>query len=81
MAVDGSGNLFITDGGFDRLYRATPDGRIDRIGGSGLHGADGDSGPAWNGSFNVPWGIAADQNGNVYVADQQSNRIRILTPR
>ena len=81
VAVDGSGTLYIADGGSDRIYRATPDGGLRLIGGSGRHGFDGDGGPAWNGSVNFPWGIAADRSGRVYFVDSQNNRVRVLTPR
>jgi hypothetical protein len=39
--------------------------------------ADGISADA---SFNNPWGVAADNSGNVYVADTDNHRIRKITP-
>src|SRR2546423_1786713 len=30
--------------------------------------------------FNIPWGIAADTTGNLYVADMQNHTIRKITP-
>ena len=44
---------------------------------SSLGSSDGSSGEA---RFNYPWGVAADQSGNVYVADCLNGTIRKITP-
>jgi DNA-binding beta-propeller fold protein YncE len=36
--------------------------------------------PATAASFNIPWGVAADSDGNVYVADYGNSLIRKITP-
>lgn len=48
---------------------------IDRIGGNGLSNPY-DSGLATSANFNTPVGMAVDANGNLWIADQLSNRLR-----
>jgi DNA-binding beta-propeller fold protein YncE len=51
---------------------------VDTLAGDGLEGfADGDGRTA---RFNLPWGVAVDASGNVYVADSGNHRIRKITP-
>ncbi|MBK7930889.1 MAG: hypothetical protein IPJ98_26480 [Bryobacterales bacterium] len=40
-----------------------------------------DGGQATRASLNTPRGLALDQLGNVYIADQLNNRIRRITPK
>ena len=90
LAVDGSGNLFISDGFVDtssagvgvahRIRMVTPSGMITTIAGTGVFGFNGDSGLATSAQLASPAGIAVDSAGNVYVADLLNHRIRKLTP-
>ena len=43
-----------------------------------IGGNDGDNGPATSATFNSPYGIAVDANGNVYVADVYNARVRVI---
>ncbi len=43
-----------------------------------LGGSDGDNGPATSATFNTPYGILVDPNGNVYVADAFNARVRVI---
>jgi uncharacterized protein (TIGR03437 family) len=54
-------------------------GVISTIAGNGNSGAAGDGGPALSASFH-PDGIAMDSSGNIFIADQNNNRIRKITP-
>ena len=48
------------------------------IGGTGVAGFSGDNGPATAAKLNKPWGVASDLNGNLYVADLDNHRIRVI---
>src|SRR6266850_7566830 len=53
---------------------------VTTIAGNGTFGYSGDNGPATSAQLFNPSGIAVDAAGNIYVADQQNNRIRKVTP-
>ena len=55
-------------------------GKIRTIAGTGAEGYGGDGGPATQAKLLFPRGIALDSHGNLYIADTQNNRIRLLTP-
>jgi sugar lactone lactonase YvrE len=70
IAVDTSGNIFLTDG--PRVRKVTPQGIITTVAGSGklpLTGYSGDGGPATQASLQFPTGVATDASGNLYIAD------------
>lgn len=43
-----------------------------------IGGNDGDNGPATSATFNSPYGVLVDANGNVYVADIYNARVRVV---
>ncbi|MDZ4286462.1 MAG: Calx-beta domain-containing protein [Prosthecobacter sp.] len=81
LAVDGVGNVYVSDQGNPATFRGhtirkiTPAGSVTTLAGVvGSPGyADGTGGGA---VFNYPAGIAVDPQGKLYVADAQNNRIR-----
>jgi len=79
IAVDGVGNVFVTDLDNHTVRRVTPAGEVRTIGGFALApgGADG-IGPAAR--FNSPYDVAVDGAGVLYVADAANNRIVKGTP-
>jgi uncharacterized protein (TIGR03437 family) len=79
VAVDASGTVYIADTG-NHAIRMVSKGVITTIAGTGVAGFSGDNGPASAAQLNTPTGIAVDAAGNVYIADEYNERIRILTP-
>ena len=79
VAVDSAGNLYIADAGNNRI-RKVSNGVITTVAGNGMFGYSGDNGPAASAWLCWPQGVAVDSAGNVYIADQGNNCIRILTP-
>jgi sugar lactone lactonase YvrE len=79
IAVDASGNLYVTDSGNSTIRKITPAGVVTTLAGTaGSYGhADGTGSAA---SFSDPEGIAMDASGNLYVADAGYGTIRKITP-
>ncbi|HQR66336.1 MAG TPA: NHL repeat-containing protein [Thermoanaerobaculia bacterium] len=78
VAVDLSGNVFVSDLGNNRIRKITSAGTVTNVAGSGGWGDVDGPGPA--ASFNAPGGVAVDPSGTVYVADTGNNKIRKVTP-
>ena len=78
VAVDSAGDLYIADGGNSRIRRVS-NGTIATIAGNGIAGFSGDNGPATSAELYEPLAVALDSAGNVYIADDGNNRIRVLT--
>ena len=86
--------VFIADSENNLVRRVTPDGKISTIAGDTAAAtrasasnqypipgsSEGDGGPAANAHLNVPRGIAVDDAGNIYVAEEAGSRIRRIDP-
>ena len=78
MAVDGSGNVFVSDLR-NVIRKLTPDGGIVTL--AGTAGAEGSADGVGNAArFRSPFGLAADTAGDLFVADRDNNTIRKITP-
>jgi hypothetical protein len=76
VAVDASGNLYIADGGNNRIRKVNANGIITTVAGNGDTTYAGDGGPATNASLIEPASVAFDVSGNLYIGDTGNNRIR-----
>ncbi len=90
VAVDNSGNLYIADIGNQRIREVLVSGTVETVAGNGSRGYSGDGGPAAQAEFYAPASIAVVAcpnavcngviNGTLYVADEDNNVTRELTP-
>jgi hypothetical protein len=82
IAVDQNGNLYIADTNGVETIREVHNGLITTIAGNGTSGFGGDGLPATDAEINRPFAIAWDpaETGNLYIADFNNSRVRMLTP-
>ena len=82
VALDSTGNLYVTDGINNTIRKLTPVGSdwiVTTIAGSpGASGAVNGTNKAAR--FNLPVSLTVDSGGNLYVADFNNNIIREVTP-
>ena len=76
VAVDAIGNLFIADYGNNRIRKVGINGIITTVAGNGAGGYSGDGGVATNAKLNYPFDVAVDTTGNLFIADNDNERIR-----
>ena len=69
VAVDATGNLYITDGDNKRVRKVTAGAVISTVAGSGTDGVTGDGVAATSAQLGTPYGVAVDAAGNLYIAD------------
>ncbi len=74
VAVAPDGSLYVADRGAHRIKRVTPSGIVMIVAGTGEPGYH--NGLAYFAKFNQPMTVAADNGGNVYIADAGSHTIR-----
>jgi len=78
VALDQSGNVYVADSDNSLIRKITPAAVVTTFAGSGVATfADGTGTAA---SFNSPGCVNTDAANNVYVADGNNNRIRVITP-
>ena len=76
-AFDAAGNLYIAEATNHCIRRVDRDsGVISTIAGTGEQGYSGDGGAATSATFNQPYSLQVDANGDVYVVDRLNYVIR-----
>ena len=75
LMLNFSGDLYVTDSGNNRIqefspYTVTSAAYLSKFGSSGTG----------NGQFADPYGIAFDSSGNIWVVDQNNNRVEEFAP-
>jgi uncharacterized protein (TIGR03437 family) len=75
-AVDAQGNLYVPDSFNNIVVRISPTGTLTLVAGNSNAGFSGDGGPATLASLNFPQDVAVDAAGNLYISDQNNQRIR-----
>jgi sugar lactone lactonase YvrE len=78
LALGPTGELYVADTGHNRIMKATPDGSVSVVAGTGQPGAA--DGPGASATFNQPEGICVDARDPahvlLYVGDSENNLIR-----
>ncbi len=72
LALGTDGTIFIADAGNNRVRAVDPQGVIRTVAGGGI----GDGGDPRQAVLNLPYGVAVDAQGRLYIADTQHHRIR-----
>lgn len=87
VAMDGSGNLYVADGGNSLIRKITSSGVVNVFAGAlpigqntGFGNSGTNDGVGQNAKFYYPDGITIDAVGNLYVADAFNYTIRKVTP-
>jgi sugar lactone lactonase YvrE len=79
IAVDSSGTIYVSDSGNNTIRTISSSGVVRTL--AGLAGASGATDGGGQGArFDDPTGIAADNAGNLYVADSGNGTVRKVTP-
>ena len=77
IKFDKSGNMFIADYGNHCIRMLSADGIVSTVAGQPTKAGYRDGGPVES-QFNQPWGVAVNDQGDIYIADWNNARIRKL---
>ncbi len=80
VAVDAAGNVYISDLNNNRVRKINTSGIITTLAGNGSPTYGGDGGPSTASSvaLNGPYGLAIDPSNNLYIGDDNNNRVRMI---
>jgi sugar lactone lactonase YvrE len=80
VSVDTSGALYIADTSNHRIRMVSAAGIITTVAGDGTAGHTGDTGQAASAELNLPFAVAWDGAGNMYIPDSGNNVVRVVNP-
>ena len=87
VTVDASGNIYIADTANQRIRKVNGStGIISTVAGDGFQtaggfgGYKGDNGPAIDAELSLPYAVAFDAAGNMYIPDSANNVVRKVDP-
>ncbi|HZU80518.1 MAG TPA: hypothetical protein VE991_11430, partial [Acidimicrobiales bacterium] len=80
VATDQAGNVYVADSAANQVVRLAPNGTVSVVAGSGAAGFGGDGGPALAATLHFPTGVAVDAAGDLFIADTDNDRIRMVAP-
>jgi sugar lactone lactonase YvrE len=78
MAVDGAGNMYVADYDNNVVRKIDASGTISTFAGIGTAGYSGNGGAAILAKLRHPVAVAADAAGNIYIADNENNVVRVV---
>lgn len=77
---DSAGIIYVADAGTHRIKKFALNGTMSVLGGNGSASSSGDDGLATSAAINYPGDVAADSQGNLYLTELNSPRIRKIAP-
>lgn len=78
VAFGPDGALYVAASGDNSIMKVELNGTVTTYAGTGVAG--GTNGPRASATFDIPYGVAFDAAGNLYVAEFQGHRIRKIAP-
>ncbi len=79
IATDAAGNIYFSDTHNHRVRQIDPQGMITTIAGNGGAAFAGDGGASSLAAVARPMGLGVDTQGNLYIADSNNQRIRVVS--
>ena len=82
IAMDSAGNIYFADSKNDAVRKITPEGALVTLAGNATTIDAGDGGLATAAVVDGPVdvAIAGNGSGNLYILEQQGNKVRVITP-
>ncbi|RYE21419.1 MAG: hypothetical protein EOP51_15665, partial [Sphingobacteriales bacterium] len=78
VTTDAAGNYYVSD--YRAIRKITPAGVVTTFAGNLNSNGEANNNNPLLATFNRPYGMVFDSNGNLFVADEMNNRIRKITP-
>jgi hypothetical protein len=78
LTMDSAGNIIVADLSNHRIRKITPTGLVSTIVGTGIAG--GTDGSVSTATIYLPYDVAYDTAGNLYISEMGGNKVRKVTP-